>query len=93
MALSLQDFNKPADMKQMRMEAFQPRTTPSPAANPATINTLASYGAALTPDGDINSAYKSIANQLQYSSITISLELSSPFTTTITIGPIPSSLY
>lgn len=68
MALSLQDFNKPADIKQMRMEAFQPRTTPSPAANPATINTLASYGAALTPDGDLEAAYKSISTQLQYSS-------------------------
>lgn len=68
MALSLQDFNKPADMKQMRMDAFQPRTTPSPAANPATINTLASYGAALTPDGNLDAAYKSIATQLQYSS-------------------------
>jgi hypothetical protein len=68
MALSLQDFNKPADIQQLRMDAFQPRTQPSPAANSATINTLASYGAALDPSGNIDGAYNSITRQLQYSS-------------------------
>lgn len=67
MALSLQDFNRPADVQQLRMDAFQPRTQPSPAANQATINTLASYGAALSPDGELDATYQSISNQLKFS--------------------------
>lgn len=74
MALSLQDFNKPADTKQLRMDAFQPRTQPSPAANQATINTLASYGAALSPDGELDATYQSISNQLKYSASSQTLD-------------------
>lgn len=68
MALNLSDFNKADKTKEeMRMEAFQPRVKSSPAANPATINTIATLGAALEPNGNLDSAYKGIANQLQYS--------------------------
>jgi len=74
MALTLQDFNKGPDVKEMRMEAFQPRMQPSPAANSATINTLATYGAALSPDGNVDSAYQSITNQLSYGSSSVTLD-------------------
>jgi hypothetical protein len=74
MALSLQDFNKPAPMQELRMNAFQPKSSPSPAANKATINTLATYGAALSPDGNVDSAYQSITNQLSYSTSSATLD-------------------
>jgi len=74
MALSLQDFNKPAPTQELRMNAFQPKVSPSPAANQATINTLATYGAALSPDGDVDSAYQSITNQLSYSTSSATLD-------------------
>lgn len=68
MALNLSDFNNTSRTKeQMRMEAFQPRVKSSPAANPATINTIATLGAALEPNGNLDSAYKGITNQLSYS--------------------------
>lgn len=68
MALTLSDFNNTdRNMQQLRMDAFQPRVKTSPAANPATINTIATLGAALEPNGNLDSAYKSIANQLSYS--------------------------
>lgn len=66
MAPTLQDFNKPVPTKQLRMEAFQPKRQTSPASNSATINTMATYGAALAPDGALDSTYKSITNQLSY---------------------------
>lgn len=75
MALSLQDFNKPSDTQELRMNAFQPKISPSPAANKATINTLATYGAALSPDGNVDSAYQSITNQLGYSTSSSTLDL------------------
>lgn len=75
MALTLQDFNKKdANMQQLRMDAFQPPKKPSPAANAETINTIASFGAALDPDGQIDEVYKSITNQLSYSTASSTLE-------------------
>jgi len=68
MALNLSDFNNTDRSKEeMRMEAFQPRTKPSPAANASTINTIATLGAALDPSGNLDGAYKAITNQLSYS--------------------------
>jgi hypothetical protein len=74
MAPTLTDFNKKPAMQQLRMDAFQPVMAPSPAANAETINTIASYGAALDLDGQIDSVYKSIANQLSYSTSSPTLE-------------------
>lgn len=76
MALTLQDFNKTNEvsMQQLRMDAFQPRAKVSPAANAETVNTIASYGAALDLDGQIDSVYRSITNQLSYSSSSATLD-------------------
>lgn len=75
MAPTLQDFNKEdVSTKQLRMDAFQPSARPSPAANAETINTIASYGAALDVDGQIDSVYQSITNQLSYSSSSRTLD-------------------
>lgn len=74
MAPTLQDFNKPkVDTRKLRMEAFQPQVQPSPAANNPTINTLATYGAALS-GGNIDATYKSIANQYSYSASSNTLD-------------------
>ena len=69
MALSLSDFNNTGNnsIEAASMESFQPRSKASPAANPATINTIATLGAALEPNGNLEGAYKSITNQLSYS--------------------------
>lgn len=68
MALNLTDFNKSdRTVSQMRVEAFQPRVQKSPAANSPTINTIASLGAALEPNGNLEGAYKTISNELSYS--------------------------
>lgn len=66
MALTLQDFNKSAgpEDEEVNIDSFQPVKKPSPAANPATINTIASHGAVLSPDGNLDSAYTSISSQL-----------------------------
>jgi enamine deaminase RidA (YjgF/YER057c/UK114 family) len=73
MAPTLQDFNKPT-VQQMRMDAFQPKMKPSPAANADTINLLATYGAALSTDGDIDGVYSNITNQLSYSTSSNTLD-------------------
>lgn len=75
MALNLSDFNNSErSQEQMRMEAFQPRSKPSPAGNPATINTIATLGAALEPNGNLDSAYKTITNQLGFSTSSNALD-------------------
>lgn len=75
MAPTLQEFNKSTVSNQtLRMQAFQPATKPSPAANQETISALASYGAALDLGGQIDSVYKSISNQLSYSSSSMTLD-------------------
>lgn len=75
MALTLNDFNsKPNQKEQLRMEAFQPRSRPSPAANPATINTIATLGAALEPSGNLDGAFKAISNELAYSPTSTALD-------------------
>jgi len=72
---TLQDFNKPTvNKEQLRMDAFQPRVQPSPAANSPTVNTLATYGAALVNDGTIDQTYQSITNQLSYSASSNTLD-------------------
>jgi hypothetical protein len=75
MALNLSDFNnKDRSKEEMRMEAFQPRTKPSPAANASTINTIATLGAALDPSGNLDGAYKAITNQLSFSTSSNTLD-------------------
>lgn len=75
MAPTLQDFNKKGtDTQQLRIEAFQPRQKPSPAANPDTINNIAGYGAALDTDGQIESVYRSISTQLSHSTNSTTLD-------------------
>lgn len=66
MALTLQDFNKQGETHSLKIDSFQPVNTPSPAANPSTINTIASYGAVLDPEGNLDRTYSSITNQLSY---------------------------
>jgi hypothetical protein len=69
MAPTLKDFNnKGASTQELRMNAFQPTSQPSPAANSPTINTIASHGALLDPEGKTDSVYNSITSQLSYSS-------------------------
>lgn len=68
MAPTLKDFNnKGASTEEMRMNAFQPVSQPSPAANGPTINTIASHGALLDPEGNLDHTYNSITSQLSYS--------------------------
>jgi len=74
MAPTLRDFNKGSTTKELRMNAFQPAKQPSPSANPATINTVASYGAAMAPDGNIDATYSSISTQLSYSTSSSTLD-------------------
>lgn len=69
MAYSLMQFNAPAEQPQSRtLREFQPERSPSPAATPDTINLIAGYGAALSPNGDVDRAYTSISNELMNSS-------------------------
>lgn len=75
MAPTLQEFNKkPSAAPALTMESFQPVQRPSPAANPETINNIASYGAALDMGGQVEETYKSITNQLNYSSSSPTLD-------------------
>lgn len=74
MAPTLQDFNKKGDTQTLRMNAFQPVSTPSPAANSSTINTIASYGAVLDLDGRLEETYNSITNELRTSTSSRALD-------------------
>ena len=75
MAPTLQDFNKQnVNVQQLRMDAFQPTTKRSPAANNDTISLLGTYGGALTTDADIDGIYRSITNQFSYSASSNTLD-------------------
>lgn len=74
MAPTLQDFNKPTNTQQLRMDAFQPSVRRSPAANNDTVNLLGTYGGALSTDSNIDGIYKSITNQLSYSTSSPTLD-------------------
>lgn len=74
MAPTLKDFNNKGSTKEMRMNAFQPTSHPSPAANSPTINTIASHGALLDPERNLDSVYNSITSQLSYSASSSTLD-------------------
>lgn len=75
MAYSLSAFNTPTDTEAQNtdLRSFQPERQPSPSATPDTINLIAGYGAALSPDGNVDGAYISISNELMNGSSSFTL--------------------
>jgi len=74
MALTLQDFNRPAKDDVVQLADLQPKGKPSPAANSDTVNNIAVFGAALATDDTVENTYQSISRQLSFSTSSATLD-------------------